>query len=242
MKYFAVCAVALSLIGCGGGSGSDSSTPVLPTEPSPPAAIGLWFGQTSTIGGGTAEIAGIVTSDGRARFTSLESVETVKAQLSLSDNDFSSSSASYFYDGQLAATGEVSGTANNGVMTGTASAAGETISFSADRLAESDDGADLEAVSGNYASNGVSVGIDVDGVITGSDVFGCLLTGSISIIDADYNVYDMTLNVENCGEVSGTYDGLAAYGAVPFDNGDAVGLVFSIDNGTFELSDFFIKN
>jgi len=52
--------------------------------------------------------------------------------------------------------------------------------------------------------------IDAAGVITGQSNSGCVLNGQLAIIDAMFNVYDVTLDVASCGGLDGTYDGLGS--------------------------------
>ena len=52
--------------------------------------------------------------------------------------------------------------------------------------------------------------IDAAGVITGQSNSGCVLNGQVAIIDAMFNVYDVTLDVASCGGLDGTYDGLGS--------------------------------
>lgn len=50
-----------------------------------------------------------------------------------------------------------------------------------------------------------------NGVIDGSDTAGCVYTGSVQIIDTDFNIYGMTVGISNCGLRNGLYTG---YGEV----------------------------
>ncbi len=49
--------------------------------------------------------------------------------------------------------------------------------------------------------------IDATGVITGQSP-NCVLNGQVSIIDANFNAYDVQLDASLCGGLDGTYDGL----------------------------------
>ena len=67
----------------------------------------------------------------------------------------------------------------------------------------------VEAV---YASidifgNTLSFVIDANGGITGQSAF-CVLNGQLSIIDANFNAYDVQLETSMCGNLDGMYDGL----------------------------------
>ena len=52
--------------------------------------------------------------------------------------------------------------------------------------------------------------IDANGVITGNSAAGCVLDGQVTIIDATFNAYGVTLDVASCGGLDGMYDGLGA--------------------------------
>ncbi len=54
--------------------------------------------------------------------------------------------------------------------------------------------------------------IGPNGFLTGSDSDGCNYTGQVSIIDPDFNAYDLTLQIAStggaCGLTGGAYQGL----------------------------------
>lgn len=51
--------------------------------------------------------------------------------------------------------------------------------------------------------------IDQFGAAQGRDSDQCEYAGEIAIINSNYNVYDVTLNISNCGSVNGSYKGMA---------------------------------
>ena len=56
-----------------------------------------------------------------------------------------------------------------------------------------------------------SFSIDAAGVISGQSNAGCMLAGQVTIIDAAFNAYDVSVDVTNiaaCAVSDGTYDGL----------------------------------
>ena len=66
----------------------------------------------------------------------------------------------------------------------------------------------------NQASSGgaiftFTITIDSDGTVFGSNTAGCVYNGSFSTIDTNYNVYRLLLEASLCGDLDGTYDGLA---------------------------------
>ncbi len=78
-----------------------------------------------------------------------------------------------------------------------------------------DRGSDLATIEAVYTTFDIfgdtsSFVIDAAGVIIGQSVAGCVLNGQVTIIDAAFNAYDVTLDVASCGGLDGMYDGLGA--------------------------------
>ncbi len=92
-------------------------------------------------------------------------------------------------------------------------------------------GSALATVEAVYASidifgNTLSFVIDANGGITGQSAF-CVLNGQVSIIDANFNAYDVQLDASLCGGLTGTYDGL---GITQDDAGTDDVFVFVVTN------------
>jgi len=51
--------------------------------------------------------------------------------------------------------------------------------------------------------------IDQDGMVFGSNTAGCVFNGKFIIIDSQYNVYRLLLETSLCGDLDGSYKGLA---------------------------------
>lgn len=95
----------------------------------------------------------------------------------------------------------------------TISAAGVSVEVSTTFDAVYDRGSDLATVEGVYTTFDIfgdpaSFVVDPDGTITSMSNAGCASNGQISIIDSDFNAYDVTLDVAMCGALDGMYDGL----------------------------------
>lgn len=58
--------------------------------------------------------------------------------------------------------------------------------------------------------------IDSDGTIFGSDTAGCVYNGAVTIIDSRFNVYRMSLEVSLCGNLNDVYEGLASFSETVF--------------------------
>lgn len=95
----------------------------------------------------------------------------------------------------------------------TAGAAGTSTSIATIFDATYDRGSDLATVAAAYSTFDIfgdpaSFSVDAGGAITSQSNSGCVANGQISIIDANFNAYDVTLDVSSCGGLNGMYDGL----------------------------------
>jgi len=69
----------------------------------------------------------------------------------------------------------------------------------------------------NLSSSGgpvydITLDIDPDGLIFGTDTNGCVFSGSLGIIDARYSVYRSIVTMSSCDSLDGEYAGLAYLG------------------------------
>ena len=94
---------------------------------------------------------------------------------------------------------------------------------------------DLEGIWGN--SNLVFTAT-AGGIIAGQTGLGCDLGGSLEPVDNNFNMYDVRINLINCGELNGTYDGLGAFspGITQPD-----GFSFQVDNGIDIITELVIR-
>lgn len=84
----------------------------------------------------------------------------------------------------------------------------------------------------------VTLTVDSNGELFGSDTDGCVFTGRIDIINSDYNAYRATASVSSCGELDGNYTGLAYLSDTA--NGINTALTFSISNASHAFRVFLI--
>ena len=56
----------------------------------------------------------------------------------------------------------------------------------------------------------ITLTIDPDGTVFGSDTLGCVYNGSFQIIDSSFNVYRLLIETSLCGDLDGSYEGLAS--------------------------------
>jgi hypothetical protein len=54
----------------------------------------------------------------------------------------------------------------------------------------------------------LSLAVNSDGVVSGSDENNCVFNGSVAVVHDDRNYYAATIDVDNCS-ASGTYEGVA---------------------------------
>jgi hypothetical protein len=92
-------------------------------------------------------------------------------------------------------------------------AAGVTSSVSTIFDAVYDRGSSLDTVAGVYTSFDIfgdpsSFAIDANGAISMQSNAGCIANGQVTIIDALFNAYGVSLEVNNCAGLDGSYDGL----------------------------------
>ncbi len=120
-------------------------------------------------------------------------------------------------DGSTAAALTISGgtISESNTLDFTIDAAGRTATFSTTFDNSYDRGSDLATVAAVYTSFDIfgdmsSFVIDANGVITGQSNAGCVLNGQVTIIDAAFNAYNVTLDVASCGGLEGMYDGLGS--------------------------------
>ena len=118
-------------------------------------------------------------------------------------------------DGSTVAALTISGgtVSESNTLNLTVDAAGVTSTISTTFDATYDRGSDLATIAAVYTTFDIfgdpsSFTIDAAGVITGQSNSGCVLNGQVSIIDAAFNTYDVSLDVASCGALDGMYAGL----------------------------------
>jgi hypothetical protein len=248
--------LALALTGCGGGG---SSSPTTSTEtPTPTIKVeslaGIYTGKFAT-DGQEFEVDGLVAPSGEVRFiTTLD--EQLMGQITITDSGFSVDPLSSFIsDGNLSdeyyasvfnTNGSATGTIDNDQLTGTSTIGGNTASFVMDKDNDlTDVGASFDQLTGNYASPDslTSISFDIDGKINGLDDDGCVYSGAMTIPDANINIYEMNVIVENCEGGDGSYNGLAAViPAGTIEDIDNKVVLFQVDNELIAITAAILEN
>lgn len=209
MKIIWAVLLAGSLCACGGGGGG--SAPGSGLTPSPPSANqaigGAWVGTDSS---GLAILA-LSTESGRVHWIAPTTEEQGFGTGSVNGTAVT---INYTYvaplgftlaDGSTSATCSATGTIQErqslAVTTNCTTSSGGTFSNSAsltyDPLYDRD--SSLSVIAGNYDDFGLVVNINANGVIFEQDPgTGCVVNGQVSIIDSQFNAYDVLVSYSNC--------------------------------------------
>jgi hypothetical protein len=217
----ALACASILLTACGGGSGSSASGGPSGT-PTPAATAGLWKGTvtSSTTGQSTLVVAMTdaaghsvwMTTDGRIYDGSMPTSGTSFQWPMTGYMD----AAGHFPDGTNFGMGTMTVDEQTAtMMSGHYSGNGQSGSFTMNMSPMWQRDATLAAVSGTYTrstSTGYSMtmNIDANGQLMGSDTSGCMLNGSVTAPDPHHDLYQMDGTVTSCGILDGNYHGMAA--------------------------------
>jgi len=229
--------VAILGTACGGGGGGSSSWT---TAPRPG---GIWEGSITINAAPVAmELVGASTDAGELRFVN-EMGGIYVADIDVEGDGFSGDARVFappggmFSDGSVVTTGRVEGTiVDRESLTGTFTLdSGDSSSFAViyNDLYERD--SSLLLVAGMWIDLSDTVfTVQADGSIFAQDALGCVYNGTGRVINANYDVYDLTMQVSQCAEYDGTYDGLGVLDDVAFE-GDNNGFVVIVSNDALAL-------
>lgn len=221
----AVVSVLLSACGGGGdGSGGATANPA-PTNASPG---GVWVRSAAP---GVPGITGLVTETGEFHFLRDDGVQFF-GTLSTSGNSVSGSLTGVtpigfvFPGGSTTGTGTFSGTVQARTsLTGTVNftTSGTTdvsnISYTFDPIYNRT--SSLATIAGNYRdpSTNAVVNVNSNGVIFSQDaVTGCVINGTVSIINSSYNAYRVEYTFSSCRGLQANLNGTTARGLGAIDN------------------------
>lgn len=235
--------MALSACGGGGGSAPANTTPPIVVDAKPG---GLWEGQTTNDAqpGIVQDFIGVTTDSGEFRFLSLVTGGQFIGTLTVVGNSVTGTGLGYapvgstWTDGSIITSVNISATVTerqqfSGTWT-TGSGDSGTLTFSYSSMHErSSTFAKLSAnwffTDGFYS---ITISIDGNGAITGSDTDGCVFTGQATIPDSSFNTYSLSVDITSCGAINGLYSGLAIMddNVVQDDR-----LIATVNNGSFAL-------
>lgn len=245
VKHLLSTAALVTLAACGGGGGSDDAGADVPV---PDAKTGgIWAGTvTDNVFNEPQFFLGVSTDDGRFRFLSAETLGQFVGTFSAEGTSLTGGGIGVAPIGSVwlnnspvidvSMTGTISERANmSGDWTGST---GETGSFSFAYDAVYEKPSSLATLAGSWVSMDEfgnpdgSVTIDSAGRMDAQDANGCLYSGDVTIINATYNAYDLSLVVSNCGDFDGSYSGLGVL-ADTVEPDDT--FIYSVDNGSFYI-------
>lgn len=220
-QFYLAVALATGLSACGGGGGGGSSDSDSSANISASAANGIYVGTGTEYdyrveGSIDYSLVAIVYNEevhsmsdlGNTYYGVLEYQSETNYQgfLRIYD-DFGDFYRSIRVDGQYETKNRLAGQyASPGEYDG---------SFSMDYVPEAYEApASIDLIDGAWnVTNSVasaSLSIDSSGNFFGSDADGCVFSGKITVPDPAVNVYRVNLSQENCGDIDGSYSGLAS--------------------------------
>lgn len=233
LNTLAALGAALALAGCGGGS-SDSGTSIgagtNPSSPtgstgagtSTPTTPGIWKGTIdSTATGQTSGVVAMTDEAGHSLWVSTDG-RVWHGQLPLHGERFQAeffghmSEGAQFPDGTSLGPASMTFEHHSGIGTdGHYAGNGDSGGFNMSLSPMWSTPASLDAVAGSYmrtTSNGYAMSMNINsmGQLTGSDTFGCVLSGAVTVPDPAHNLYRIDADVSSCGTLDGHYQGLGA--------------------------------
>ncbi len=213
--------VWLLLAACGGQSGNSGITPSLPTPPTPAqvTAEGIWTG-TVLSRCDFATVRALVTHEGNL-FAGTPAGTYVGSVTEGPPFDVIAVKYAPEQDTPLAlvAQPDAEALAIASVQTRTrlqiewarqdnfCSSGGTSLHYNA--LFERP--ASLAIIEGVYTDGSMSMAVNSEGVISGSDLNGCVLNGTVAVVHSNRNYYSAAIDVDSC-PASGTYEGAAYIG------------------------------
>lgn len=200
--------VLVGLVACGGGGGSGGGTT---TNVS---ANGFWEGTFTESGVGTFDISGLLYN-GRIIAISESAGAIYDGSYTVSGSSISGTVTAYQINGGPFATTTVSGSVTEqgsiSLSFNTSYGTSGTISLSFNSIYNR--ASSLSSVAGNwnYTSGAYSLTITVqnDGSYWGQDSDGCVVSGTIGLLDTAHNLYNMNTSIASCGVLNGTYTGFS---------------------------------
>ena len=198
----------LGLVACGGGNGGDGGTTVNAS------ANGLWEGTFTESGVGTFDVSGLLYN-GRIIAISESAGAIYDGSYTVSGNNISGNVTAYQVNGVPFATATISGTVTEqgsiSVSFNTSYGSSGTMSLFFNSIYNRT--SSLSLVAGNWSyTNGaysLTVAVQNDGSYWGQDSDGCVISGTIGLLDTSYNLYSMNTTIASCGVLNGSYTGFS---------------------------------
>ena len=218
-QFFLVVALVTGLTACGGGSSDSGGSSAATASVSPVNGIYMGDGFERLTGTNTVFEYSLVAIVYEGKVQSLSNSgltysSTISAQ---SSTEYRGLFRAYEAVGDFIETIEVDGSfEQKSNLSGTYTRQDRYEgSFSLDYVPEAyETPANIDLIDGSWnvtnSEASASLTIDSSGQFFGSDADGCVFSGKITVPDPTVNVYQVNLRQENCGDIDGTYNGLAS--------------------------------
>jgi len=210
------------MFGCGGGGGDDTGANAPPTA-TDFFAQGLYFGNATDITGETLDMIATIGADGRIDAADTYYGNVHYGVLSASNNNATGALRSfaapgYYWEannmGVIDTDISFSQSATDLSITGKVTYNGITLTnFVLSNLEDDYNNPPLSynEIAGTYSAflynSDVYIAVSSSGSVTGYDTSGCDYNGSLGAGTDNKNLYDISLNVSNCGEFNGGWNG-----------------------------------
>lgn len=200
--------VLVGLVACGGGGGGGETTTNV-------SANGLWKGTFTESSVGTFDISGLLYN-GRIIAISEEAGAIYNGSYTVSGSSISGIVTAYQINGGPFATATFSGTVTEqgsiSLSFNTSYGTSGTVSLFFDSIYNRPSSLSLVAGNWNYTRGDYSLTITVqsDGTYSGQDSEGCVVSGSIGLLDTAHNLYSINTSIASCGARNGSYTGFAS--------------------------------
>jgi hypothetical protein len=226
VRALVAAATVLVLAGCGGGAstvggGNPGQSNVTPG--------GIWHGTESVSG---LQVTGLVDESGNFHFLRGDGVQYV-GTATVNGNSLSASVEGFvplgftFPDGSAHGTGTISGTlesrktlnASTQFKTDFNNNSTGTLNLTFDTLYNR--ASSLTTVSGNFknSTNSAVVTVGTNGSLFSQDaVSGCVVNGTVSILNSQYNAYQAQFDYANCAGQASALNGVQFTGLATLDN------------------------
>jgi hypothetical protein len=219
-----VAGALIFVVSCGGGGGGGGGLSASNASPG-----GIWRGTDSISG---LQVVGLVTEDGEFHFIRSDKVQYV-GTASTFGNSISANGEGFvpfgsaFPDGSVHGTGTASGTIqartstnlNTQFKTDAGTVSSGTLSLTFDALYNRP--SSLGTISGTFTdtSTGVAVTVDSTGAVFAQNPStGCILNGTVSVLNASYDAYRVQYSFANCQGQAAVLNGVQFSGLATLDN------------------------
>lgn len=232
LKKLSLVLLVSALVACGG-SGNTFNIGRIDQS-----ATGIWNGTFTETGFSEADLLGFVIN-GKFYFISLGRDTVYVGTYSVNYSSLNASASLYQINEEIFGGADITGTVTEeSTMDGsftTSYGSFATFSLTYDTDA-TDRGSSLLATDGVWSqtvdSDVLTIAIDLNGIITGSDTAGCVYNGDVSVIDLSKNIYLFDITLTSCGIFNGTYSG---YGVISDDVSANDTLTYVMENENFLL-------